>query len=175
MSLILARRFPGIHILGIEIQKELAGIARRNVSIHQMEKQITILHDDITRIQPENIQKEIDIIISNPPFQKRGGGRLNKNFQTAVARHELRLTLDELCSACCRLLKPQGKVYLIYPAGRKDELTTVMNQNRLIPDTIRFIHTRKNIPARRILITAIKDGPKSCMVLPPIYIPDAIH
>ena len=71
MSLILAYRYPGVQIMGIEIQKELSRFAKQNIITNKLEKTIHITHKDIKNIQLSDINGKADMIVSNPPYKKK--------------------------------------------------------------------------------------------------------
>ncbi len=135
-----------------------------------MDQQITILNQDILDTRGPDRNNKMDVIVSNPPYKKKDSGRLNPNSQKAIARHELYLSIDLLCKISNTFLKPGGKLHLIFPAERSAELITVMNQHYLTPESICFVHTKKNEPAKRILVTGIKNGRQNCTILAPIFL-----
>ncbi len=170
MPVILALKYPKVQITGIEIQEELAEIAIKNVILNHVEKNISILQKDIRKTDFFHINGPYDIIISNPPYKKKGTGRLNPNMQKAIARHEIELSLDELAQSVKKHLSPEGCFYLIYPAERLSELICILCQYRIVPDRIRFIHTKKNAAAKRVMVKSIKNGSGTFTVLPPLYV-----
>ncbi len=170
IPVILALKYPEVQITGVEIQEELAETAIKNVILNHLEKNISILHRDINKTDLIHINGTQDIIISNPPYKKKGSGRLNHNMQKAIARHEINLSLDELAQSVKKLLSPEGCFYLIYPAERLSELICILCQYRIVPDQIRFIHTKKNAAAKRVMAKCIRNGSGTVTVLPPLYV-----
>src|SRR5699024_5834762 len=51
IPLLLSRRSHA-HISGVEIQRRLVDMARRNVKLNQLEEQITMFHGDLKYMQP---------------------------------------------------------------------------------------------------------------------------
>ncbi|MBU8912041.1 MAG: methyltransferase [Desulfobacterales bacterium] len=175
MPLILALRRPGLNIIGVEIQKELSGSARQNIINNRLESTIRIIHDDIKNIRLSDINGPADIIISNPPYIKKDCGRLNPDSQKAIARHEITLDIDKLFYCSNRLLQARGKLYIIFPADRLQDLILTMERYKFTPDFIRFVHIKKNSAAKRIILcavknSAVKNSSKSCFIHPPFYI-----
>ncbi len=170
MAIILALKYPDIHITGVEIQKELASIANNNVILNHMEKNISILEKDIRQTEIDHINGAQDIIIANPPYRKTGSFRINPNIQKAIARHEMKLSLAELAKSVKRLLSSHGKFYIIYPAERLSNLISTLCHYKIEPDEIRFIHTKKNAAAKRVIIKCINNGGQPVKILPPLYI-----
>lgn len=170
MAMILAFKYPDIHITGVEIQKELAAIAKDNVILNHMGKSISILQKDIKETELYHINGIQDIVIANPPYRKAGSSRINPDMQKAIARHEIKLSLGELAECVKKFLSPKGKFYIIYPAERLSDLVSTLCKYNIKPDQIRFIHTKKNTMAKRVIIKCIKNGGQQVQVLPPLYI-----
>ncbi len=170
LPILIALKHSDIKIIGIEIQEELASIARKNIIANHMEDTISIIRKDIKKTRLSDIDGTQDIIISNPPYKKIGSGRLNGNIQKAIANHELELSLEELIISVKKLLSPIGRFYMIYPAERCSEMIYTLCNYRIMPDQIRFIHTKKDSPAKRVIIKCINNGMQATKILPPLFI-----
>jgi tRNA1(Val) A37 N6-methylase TrmN6 len=170
IPLILASRHPDLKITGIEIQEQLYRSARQNVITHGLKDNIQIIHEDIKNITPSHINGKADIIVSNPPYKQKNSGRLNPDSQKAIARHEITLDLDTLFKCSSKLLHEKGQLYIIFPAQRLPELILTMAQYKFTPDFIRFVHIKKNTPAKRIILCAVKKPGRDCNIAPPLYI-----
>ena len=170
IPLILKFKNPGVKIFGIEIQKELVKFAEKNVSNNSMEQSISIKCKDIKEISPKDFDRKIDIIVSNPPYKKESSGRLNPDKQKAIARHETKLNIKELMECCKRLLSPNGKVFIIFPAERAIDLISNMYKNNIKPSTIKFVHTKNDCKAKLVIISAIHNGINLPVIAPPLNI-----
>ncbi len=174
IPLLLSSRYPDVKILGIEIQKELFECARKNVLDRKLENSIRILHKNITNICPDDVFGPADIIVSNPPYKKKGAGRLNPDSQKALARHEITLSIDEVFKSADTLLKPKGSIYIIFPAERIEDLLSSMTRYQFSACQLRFVHTKKDMPAKRVVLHALKDQTAQCSIAPPLYFPKTI-
>ena len=175
IPLILAFRWPDLNIIGVEIQKELSLFARQNISANRLVSTIQVLHENIKDIKLSDINGPADIIVSNPPYIKKDSGRLNPNYQKAIARHELTLDIDMLFNCSNRLLNKKGKLYIIFPAERLSDLLHIMEQYQFSPEFIRYIYIKKNCLPKRVILCAmknyaVKNSDKSCVVHPPLFI-----
>lgn len=177
IPLILKFKNSDIKIFGVEIQSELAELAEKNVRKNSMEQNISIMCKDIKDSTIRDFGEKIDIIVSNPPYKKEKSGRLNPDKQKAVARHEIKLNIQELLQCCKRLLSSNGRVYIIFPAERISDLLYNMNENRIKPETIRFVHTKKDNNAKLIIVSGIKTNIKGMfqkpVTAPPLNIYDS--
>ncbi|MBF0411726.1 MAG: methyltransferase [Desulfamplus sp.] len=178
MPILIALKYPRIHITAVEIQNELADIAQKNIEINNLTARIRLIKQDIKNIQliaikssySSNINKSLytdrtlymnggfDRVISNPPYKKKGSGRLNPNVQKSIARHEITLTLDELISCAYLFLKPDGVLNLVYPADRLKELLYTMKHHSIEPVEVKFINTSyiKSDKPKLVLATGIR-------------------
>ncbi len=145
IPLILGYRCKDVHIIGVEIQPDLAGFARKNIIENQMSDRIQILNKDIRTTTPHDVHGPADIIISNPPYKKKGTGRQNPDIQKAIARHEIKLELPQFFSSAHRLLKPRGQILFIFPADRLTDIVLGLQLLDFQLDWIQFIHTKKKI------------------------------
>lgn len=102
-------------VIGIEVQQELAELAQKNVELNKI-KNAEILHGDFREMTlPE---QSFDLIFANPPYRKLGTGKLNPKEQKAIARHEVKMKLENLFDCSNRLLKKNGRITLILPSFR---------------------------------------------------------
>ena len=164
ISCILAKKQTNLQITGIEIQEELYLCAKKNIINNKLEKSLTIIQKDIKNLHPKEINGKADIIISNPPYKKKDSGRLNPDPQKAIARHEITLDIDSLFICSSRLLKEKGRLYLIFPASRISDLFEAMGQHNFAPEFIRFVHVKKDSPARFIILCAVKNNCQPCII-----------
>ena len=170
LPLILAFRYPEAQFIGIEIQSPLADLAVRNVRENNMSDRIRIMCRDMKSIRQDLLPGPVDRVISNPPYRKPGTGRINPNTQRAVARHEIKITLQEVVGTAARLLRPGGRFTTIYPAGRLADLMSGMQSNDLQPEKIRTIHSRSGDEAKLVLAQGIKGGRGGVAIEPPLII-----
>lgn len=173
IPLILMHRHPDIaRIYGIEIQEELAEIARCNVTRNVMDDRIRILCRDLKTLAPADTSGPVDLIVSNPPHYKPRSGRINADSQRAIARHEIAMTIDDLMDAARRMLTPGGRLSLIYPAERLVDLSVRMREAGIEPKKLRLIHPGPGTGARLIVMEGIRGKRPAVKIAHPLYIHD---
>ena len=173
MSLLIGYRHPDTAITGVEIQKDLANLAQKNINDNKMEQRIHILNKDISQLNTENTDDRFDQIISNPPYKRVNTGRLNPDPQKAVARHEIKLTIQILFAKAEKFLRPKGRITIIFPAERLLDTHQAMQHTSIRPDWLRLVHSTPKKNAMRIIVSAVKNTKSSCRVLPPLYLYDS--
>ena len=170
IPLILAKRFPLVHIYGIEIQKDLAELATTNVQINKMADQITIICGDMKDATAIIGSEKADMVISNPPYGKLRSGRLSPNGERAKARHEITASLTDVIYSAERLLKMSGKLFMIYASQRTTDLITQMHAFKLEPKKLRWVHSKAKKPAELVLVEGTKHGGSGMTVVPPLFL-----
>ncbi len=170
ISMLLADRYPEIHITAIEIQHPLAGLAEKNIRINHMEEQIKIIREDLNNIQRILPAGSFDYVVSNPPYRPPDTGRICINSQEALARHEILTTLTGILKAARYALRPGGRIAVIYPADRSISLFSGMREMSLEPKRARFVHPDANSQARMILVEGCRDAGVELRVLQPLIL-----
>lgn len=160
---------PVAFAVGVEIQPDLANQARRNIILNGFKKNMAVVLGDVRRLPLRS--HSADVVLCNPPYRKKGSGRVNPDPQRAIARHEITLLLDDILEAAGRLLKHGGRLAVIYPASRLADALVRMRGFRLEPKRIRVIYPSSEREAKLILIEATYGGRAGLKILPPLFDP----
>jgi tRNA1Val (adenine37-N6)-methyltransferase len=171
-ALLLARRFPHVSIVGLELQHTLATSARQNVVRNDLHDHITILRADARQVHTLLPAARFGTVVCNPPYRAVGSGRLNPNAIRAMARHELTLTQQQLVRACRHLLCPGGVLVMVYHPSRLPELSARLMAAHLRPRRMRLVHSTLQEPASMVLLEAVRGGRHALTVLPPLQVYD---
>lgn len=116
--LLAAKTGPHVKIQGIEIQAEIAEMARRSVKINSLEERIEISEDDIKKI-PQNLKGGFaQAVVSNPPYMVVSQWRQSGNFAKMAARQEILCCLEDVVRAAEFLLEGGGSFFMIHRAKR---------------------------------------------------------
>jgi len=170
ISLRLFRKYPGIHLVGLELQAGFVDLARRNLALNQAEDRIFLVRGDI-RTSPQLFRSgSFDAVVTNPPYRPLHTGRINPQSEKALARHELAVTLEHLLAATRQALKKGGRFFLIYPVRRLPALLALSRQNHLEPKRLRLVQPRADREADWVLMEAVKEGGEELKVLPVLVV-----
>lgn len=172
VPLIMAWRYPDARIVGIEIQAELAALARINVAHNGFDSRIAVVEGDMLRLGGGALGPPADMVMTNPPYRKPHSGRVNPQSQRALARHEIAISLEGLIKTMRRFLKTGGRGWIVYPAERLAELMTGMRAHHLEPKYLRMIHSRRDAEAKRCLLKVVKAARPGLAIGPPLVIYD---
>lgn len=157
-------------IYAVELQESLYKLAKENFKLNKI-KNIELINENIKNIKTFIKPNIIDVVFSNPPFFEISKARVNPNNEKFIARHEVYLTLSELIKISNYLLRPNGKLKVIYPIERLSQILIALEKYSYGVLKIVIIYPKKGENAKLIMIEAIK-GKKfiTTKVLPPIYI-----
>ena len=161
-------------IIGIEIQSEVYNLACESVKINSLENQISIINDDINNIYKNFESNSFDIITCNPPYFKYiSTSNINKNDFKTIARHEVKLNINQILQISKYLLKNNGVLGLVHRPDRLCEILNIMKENNIEPKRVQFVYPHDNKNANIVLIEGKKNGKPGLKVLPPLISHDS--
>ena len=170
IPLLLFGKRKGLSIYGVEIQEDLADMAKRSVELNQLQDHITIVREDFRNIKKIFKSNQFDVVVSNPPYISIGQGKINPLNSKAIARHEIKCDLEDLISASNYLLKNKGRIYLIYRSTKLIKLMTALKKYGIEPKVIKFIHPQLKEKANLVLLEGIKEGKGELKVENPLFL-----
>ncbi|HCA41239.1 MAG TPA: methyltransferase [Aminobacterium sp.] len=173
ISLLLALRLPqSVRIEGLEIQKELVDLAKRNALENELEERVHFSLGDLREVKKMYAPQSFDVVVTNPPYDEPARSRWTKSFSDATARQGLYCSLLDLVRASRFLLKNRGHLYMIFRAQRAAELLWSLTQNNILPKRIRLVHPRPDKKASMILVDAVRSAGTGVTIEPPLFIYD---
>ncbi|MCG6533954.1 MAG: tRNA1(Val) (adenine(37)-N6)-methyltransferase [Syntrophales bacterium LBB04] len=172
IPLILATRFPQVVWIGLEIQAELALLADKSIQLNCLQDRINIVHGDARKIKNIFSAHSFDAVTFNPPYRKINSGRVNPDQEKAIARHEIKGSLQDFLQAAKYLLKPAGNVFTIYPAKRLAELVSCFRANSIEPKRMKFVFSNVESSAEFILAKGRMGSHEELKIEPPLFIYD---
>ena len=158
------------HITGVEIQKQVFELARESVKINDLENRIDIINADINELYKNLETESFDIITCNPPFFKvTEDSNLNESEYKTIARHEVKLNLDDIMKISRKLLKNNGILGIVHRPERLVDILLLMRNNNIEPKKIRLVYPKKDKEANILLIEGTKNGNPGLKIMPPLY------
>ncbi len=140
---------PFRSLVALEVQAELADLARRNVALNGLEDRITVLEADVRAFAPG---RRYDVVFSNPPYIRAKGGHLSRSPQRSAARHELAGTIFDIMRKTRELLKEDGRAYFIFPEKRRQDLMAAARAADFGLKALRPVRPRAAEPANLVLV-----------------------
>lgn len=156
--------------IGIDIQAESVEMASRSVSMNNQQDKIKIVQCDIKTVSNELGVGLYNVVTTNPPYMNNSKGLVNPNSAKAIARHELKCSLEDVVREASRLLKVGGKLYMIHRPFRLVEIINVMTQYKLEPKRMRFVYPYIDKEPNMVLIEAVKGGKSMVKIEKPLIV-----
>lgn len=170
VPILLEAKTEGSSFTGLEIQKESAEMAKRSVLMNDLQDKVFIDEGDVKNVDALYKPASFDVVTVNPPYMNDGGGLKNDFSPKTIARHEVLCTLEDIVSASRRLLKPNGRLYMIHRPHRLTDIIVALRKYRLEPKKIRFVHSFTDREPTMVLIEALSNGKPMVKVLPPLIV-----
>ena len=150
--LCLSRRVPGLSAAGLEIQPELARLARENAALNGFEIDVTV--GNVADAPAPLRQMRFNHVIANPPYHKLGSGLPPDNENRRLAETEY-VPLACWTRFAARRLRPGGTMLMILPPARLSDFLS-----ELPPSVggvqVKPVRPRANSDANRVLLKARK-------------------
>lgn len=162
-------QFTNSNIIGVEIQKEVYNLAKETVKLNNLEKRINLLNIDAKDLTKIYETDTFDLITCNPPYFKyKEESNINENRIKSIARHEIKINLEDIAKIGKKLLKNNGSLVIVQRTDRLSEIIRVFKENNLEIKRMMFIYPKKGENSNLILIDAKKNGKTGLKVLPPL-------
>lgn len=163
IPLILSTKCHAI-IEGVELQKEIYDLANESVSYNNLDDRIIIYNSDIKKMDGIVKYQYYDKIICNPPFFKNDSSLVNEDLTLAIARHELKITLEEIFEITSRHLNNGGSFYLVHRASRLDEIIEYGIKFNLRVKKVQLIKTKPSKNPQIVLIKCVKGSSNGIII-----------
>ena len=83
ISILLCGKTNLSKIIGVEVQEEVADMAKRNVRLNNLENKFEIINENITNLEKIYERNSFDVIVTNPPYKKENTGIVNEEKKKA--------------------------------------------------------------------------------------------
>ncbi len=158
-------------ISAIELNGEMAELARRNVELNNLSEKISVVEGDYRRIRDFFCAESFDLVIANPPYYPVKAGEVNKLIGIAKARHEFTATLEDVVTAARFALKFHGNFCMIHSAARLTEIVDALHRHQFEMKRLQMIYPKKNRDANLIMLEATVGGNAGNLkIMPPLVV-----
>ena len=170
VSLLLAAKKKVKQITVAEIQPAFAELIDRNARINGYEDRVKALCADVRELNAAKIGREVDLVVSNPPYMKCNAGKRNVEDEKYIARHEVCGQIHDFCAAAGRLLRHGGKFVCVWRPDRLVDLICAMRENNIEPKEMCFVHANTKSEPSMVLVRAKKGASSSVKVCEPLFL-----
>lgn len=172
ISILLTAKINVDKIFSIEIQEKVADIAKRSVKLNNLEDKIEILNIDLKEVDKYIEANSIDIIVSNPPYQKNNSGLQNENEEKRISRHEIYCNIEDICKKAKFLLKDKGEIYMVHRCERLVDVIYNLRKYNLEPKELQYVQSNTKSAPVLFLIKAVKNGKSFLKISKPLIVYD---
>ena len=170
LPLLMSAKTEASHFDALEIQHESADLASRNVRLNDLTDRITIIEGDLREADAFLAPASYDVITCNPPYRKAGEGVVNPEGASAIARHEILCTFEDVARVSEKLLKPGGHFFAVHRPQRLPELFSALTAHRLEPKRMRLCYPRIDRAPDLVLLECVRGGRPRLAVEKPLII-----
>lgn len=170
IPILLEAKTEGKHFTGLEIQEESVDMAKRSVALNGLSEKIDIIQGDIKEATGIFGAASFDVVTSNPPYMNSNHGLTNPELPKAIARHEILCSLEDVVREAARLLKTNGRFYMVHRPFRLVEIISTLTAHKLEPKRMKFVHPFVNKEPNMVLIECVKGGGSMIKVEAPLIV-----
>lgn len=145
-------------ITALEIQTEIAEMAKKSMELNNLENRISVINGDLKKVEGLFSKHSFNCVSCNPPYMINQHGRQNILDAKTIARHEVLCNLEDVISAADYLLHSHGKFFMVHRPFRLPEIFFAMKNHGLEPKRMRLIQPFENTEPNLVLIEARKDA-----------------
>lgn len=173
-GLALARRVAGVDLCLVEIDPELAALARANAAANAIAAEVIVLDvaADAQAFAAQGLMADsADCVLMNPPFNDSTRHRGSPDQARHTAHVATEETLHAWVHAARRMLRSNGALTLIWRADGIAEVLAALSRGfgslSILP-----VHGEATRPAIRVLVRAVKGGRAPTRLLPGLMLND---
>ena len=157
-------------VVGIEIQEEFAEMANRSAKINNIEDKVSFVCGDLKDKELSKSMPKFDVVTVNPPYKLNNSGILNPNDKLAIARHEVLCTLEDVIIAARKLLKDNGRMYMVHRPERLIDIFELMRKHKIEPKRVQMIQPNSKKAPNIVLVEGQRDGGAYLKWEAPLYV-----
>lgn len=145
-------------------------MARRSVKLNGLEQKIDIIDGDIKEASKIFGGAAFHVVTTNPPYMTEHHGLENPMEPKAIARHEIKCTLEDVIRESSKVLMPGGRLFMVHRPRRLVEIIHLMQQYKIEPKRMRMVHPFADREANMVLIEGLRGGKSMMKVEPPLVV-----
>lgn len=138
--------------LGLDQQSDLVALAKRNIEANELQDRAQVFQGKLAT-PPDALVPPVDVVITNPPYFE--AGTVKHTPKDVQSHSESDLTLPQWIRACLKLLRPEGLFAIIHRAERLSDIVSEFH-GKAGAITIIPIWSKAGVPAKRVIVTALK-------------------
>lgn len=170
IGILLCAKTEISQMIGVEIQKEVYDMAKRNIKLNKLEEKFTLMNINIKELVGRQEIGKFDAVVTNPPYKKENTGIQNDNEKKLISRHEIAANLEDFIRISAQLLKDKKDLYMVHRPDRLVDIIELLRKYKLEPKKIQFVHPKQGKAPNLLLIKATKNANPFLKVEKPLYV-----
>ena len=170
ITLLMAGHCPELRVEAVELQPQIADMARRSVALNGLEERVRVHAMDMREAWRALGAGRYSLAVCNPPYGRRGAALESESETKRLARHEGELTCSDVARAASMLLKNGGRFCVIYPAPRAYEMMRAMDDQRIAPKRLRIVQGVAGRAPKFVLLEGVRGGGEGLHWLEPLVL-----
>ena len=145
-------------VIGLEIQDDMVEMANRSSELNDITDIVKFVHGDLKDKKLIDSLGKFDVVTVNPPYKLNNAGIVNPNDKLAIARHEVMCTLEDVIIASRRLLKDNGRMFIVHRPERLADIFGLMRKYKIEPKRVRLVQPNTKKAPNIVLVEGQRDG-----------------
>ena len=170
IALLMTGHQPRMTVDAVELQPDVADMARRSVSLNGLEERVRVHCLDMREAWRTLGAGRYSLAVCNPPYGRSGAALESLSEGVRIARHEGDLTPAAVARSAAMLLKNGGRFCAVYPAPRAYELMRAMDEAGIAPKRLRTVHGVTGRAPKFVLLEGVRQGGEGLHWLPPLVL-----
>ncbi|MBE7047951.1 MAG: tRNA1(Val) (adenine(37)-N6)-methyltransferase [Ruminococcaceae bacterium] len=163
IPLLLHKKEPKVHIVGLELQPQMCDMAQRSVKLNNLTSYIEIICGDVRQVREQFTAESFQVVTCNPPYMKNATGKQNRADCVTMARHEVCCNLEDCVAAASYLLPSGGRFYMVHRPERLTDIMTVMRTYNVEPKRL-SLYASGGKPPRLLVVEGQKNRNSGLLV-----------
>ena len=153
-----------LQITLFEMQEKLLALAKKTAEYNGFDN----FTFELGKLQdlPEKYRERFSLVLCNPPYER--GGLENEDYEKAVCRKEITITLKEIAKATAKALKFGGRVAMLHRADRLAEVCYTLKAVNIEVKRIQFVGGKQGAKPYLVMVEGVKGGKPACEILPTV-------
>jgi len=157
-------------VIGIEIQEDMVEMAIRSSKYNEVENVVSFKNADLKDLKYLSSLGTFDVLTVNPPYKLNNSGIVNLDDKLAIARHEIMCNLEDVIVASRKLLKDNGRMFIVHRPERLIDIFELMRKYKIEPKRVQMVQPNINKAPNIVLVEGQRDGGAYLKWEKPIYV-----
>ena len=158
VSFLVYGKYKPQEVIGLEIQDDMVKMANRSSKLNDTSDIVKFVQGDLKDKALLDSLGRFDVVTVNPPYKLNNAGILNPNDKLAIARHEIMCNLEDVIVSARRLLKDNGRMFIVHRPERLADIFGLMRKYKIEPKRVRLVQPNTKKAPNIVLVEGQRDG-----------------